>query len=192
MRENIDNIIKLAWCDKTSFEKIKRVHGITESEVIKIMRKKELYLKNHLNFRVMFRVISIIIFLFLSITSVKADQNDPRLNNLFKKLNKTENQQEISDIIKDIWDIWYEVDDPKVIEYFEKGIQAMRIRNYPLAVRFFNDLIKEEPNFAEAWNKRATVYFMMGDFDKSMQDIIKTLELEPRHFGALDLSLIHI
>ena len=40
MQENIDNIIKLAWCDKTSFEKIKRIHGITESEVIKLMRKK--------------------------------------------------------------------------------------------------------------------------------------------------------
>ena len=39
MQENIDNIIKLAWCDKTSFEKIKRIYGITESEVIKIMRK---------------------------------------------------------------------------------------------------------------------------------------------------------
>ena len=39
MQENIDNIIKLAWCDKTSFEKIKRIHGISESEVIKIMRK---------------------------------------------------------------------------------------------------------------------------------------------------------
>ena len=39
MEFNIDNIIKLAWCDKTSFEKIKRIHGITESEVIKIMRK---------------------------------------------------------------------------------------------------------------------------------------------------------
>ena len=162
-------------------------------EELENMRKKELYLKNHLNFRVMFRVISIITFLLLSITSVKADQNDPRLNNLFKKLNKTENQQEISNIIKDIWDIWYEVDDPKVIEYFEKGIQAMRIRNYPLAVRFFNNLIEEDPNFAEAWNKRATVYFMMGDFDKSMQDIIKTLELEPRHFGALDgMGLIFI
>ena len=162
-------------------------------EELENMRKKELCLKNHLNFKAMFKAISIIIFLFLSFNSVKADQNDPRLNNLFKKLNKTENQQEISNIIKDIWDIWYEVDDPKVIEYFEKGIQAMRIRNYPLAVRFFNNLIEEDPNFAEAWNKRATVYFMMGDFDKSMQDIIKTLELEPRHFGALDgMGLIFI
>ena len=162
-------------------------------EELENMRKKELYLKNHLNFITMFRSVSIITLLFLFITSVKADQNDPRLNNLFEKLNKTENQEQISDIIKDIWDIWYEVDDPKVIEYFEKGIQAMRIRNYPLAVRFFNNLIEEDPNFAEAWNKRATVYFMMGDFDKSMQDIIKTLELEPRHFGALDgMGLIFI
>ena len=157
------------------------------------MKKKELCLKNHLNFKVMFRLISIITFLFLSITSVKADQNDPRLNNLFQKLSETQNQEEITDLIGDIWNIWYEVDDPKVIEYFEKGIQAMRIRNYPLAVRFFNNLIDEDPDFAEAWNKRATVYFMMGDFDKSMQDIIKTLELEPRHFGALDgMGLIFI
>ncbi len=157
------------------------------------MKKKEAYQKNHLNLRVMSKLLSIIIFLFLSTTSAKSDQNDPRLNNLFKKLNETENQEEISDLIKNIWDIWYEVDDPKVIEYFEKGIQAMRIRNYPLAVRFFNNLIEKDPNFAEAWNKRATVYFMMGDFDKSMQDIIKTLELEPRHFGALDgMGLIFI
>ena len=155
------------------------------------MKKREAYQKNHLNLRAMFKFFSIMIFLFT--TKVYADQNDPRLNNLFKQLNETKNQEEISDLIKNIWNIWYEVEDPKVIEYFEKGIQAMRIRNYPLAIRFFNNLIEEDPNFAEAWNKRATVYFMMGDFDKSMQDIIKTLELEPRHFGALDgMGLIFI
>ena len=155
------------------------------------MKKREAYQKNHLNLRAMFKFFSIMIFLFT--TKVYADQNDPRLNNLFKQLNETKNQEEISDLIKNIWNIWYEVEDPKVIEYFEKGIQAMRIRNYPLAIRFFNNLIEEDPNFAEAWNKRATVYFMMGDFNKSMQDIIKTLELEPRHFGALDgMGLIFI
>ena len=143
--------------------------------------------------RVMFKIFIISIsILFASKISI-ADQNDPRLNNLFKKLNETENQDEIRDLISDIWNIWYEVDDPKVIEYFEKGIQAMNIRNYPLAIRFFNNLIEEDPNFAEAWNKRATAYFMMGDFDRSMLDIVKTLELEPRHFGALDgMSLIFI
>ena len=157
------------------------------------MKRKETYLKNHLNMRVMFKIFIISISILFASKIAIADQNDPRLNNLFKKLNETENQDEIRDLISDIWNIWYEVDDPKVIEYFEKGIQAMNIRNYPLAIRFFNNLIEEDPNFAEGWNKRATVHFMMGNFDESMQDIIKTLELEPRHFGALDgMSLIFI
>ena len=157
------------------------------------MKKKEAYLKDHSSLKAMYKILSIILFLFITTTTVTADQNDPRLNNLFKKLNQTENQEEIRELIANIWDIWYEVDDPKVIEYFEKGIQAIRIRNYPLAIRFFNNLIEEDPNFAEGWNKRATVHFMMGNFDQSMQDIIKTLELEPRHFGALDgMGLIFI
>ena len=157
------------------------------------MKRKEIYPKNHLNIRVIFKILIISISLLFASKIALADQNDPRLNNLFKKLNETENQDEIRDLISDIWNIWYEVDDPKVIEYFEKGIQAMNLRNYPLAIRFFNNLIEEDPNFAEGWNKRATVHFMMGNFDQSMQDIIKTLELEPRHFGALDgMGLIFI
>ncbi len=157
------------------------------------MKRKEIYLINHLSMKVMFKIFILSLsFLFVS-NVVIADQNDPRLNNLFKKLNETENQDEIRNLISDIWNIWYEVDDPKVIEYFEKGIQAMNLRNYPLAIRFFNNLIKEDPNFAEGWNKRATVHFMLGNFDESMKDIIKTLELEPRHFGALDgMGLIFI
>ena len=157
------------------------------------MKRKEIYPKNHLNMRIIFKILIVSISLLFASKIASADQNDPRLNNLFKKLNETENQDEIRDLISDIWNIWYEVDDPKVIEYFEKGIQAMNLRNYPLAIRFFNNLIEEDPNFAEGWNKRATVHFMMGNFDQSMQDIIKTLELEPRHFGALDgMGLIFI
>ena len=157
------------------------------------MKRKEIYPINHLSMKVMFKIFILSLsFLFVS-NVVIADQNDPRLNNLFKKLNETENQDEIRNLISDIWNIWYEVDDPKVIEYFEKGIQAMNLRNYPLAIRFFNNLIEEDPNFAEGWNKRATVHFMLGNFDESMNDIIKTLELEPRHFGALDgMGLIFI
>ena len=157
------------------------------------MKRKEIYPKNHLNMRVISKILIISISLLFASKIALADQNDPRLNNLFKKLNETENQDEIRDLISDIWNIWYEVDDPKVIEYFEKGIQAMNLRNYPLAIRFFNNLIEEDPNFAEGWNKRATVHFMLGNFDESMKDIIKTLELEPRHFGALDgMGLIFI
>ena len=157
------------------------------------MKRKDNYLKNLLNLKTMFKVFFIVTCLLLYSKFSLADQNDPRLNNLFEKLYETENQEEIRDLISDIWNIWYEVEDSKVIEYFKKGIQAMNVRNYPLAIRSFDNLIEEDPNFAEGWNKRATVHFMMGNFDESMKDIIKTLELEPRHFGALDgMGLIFI
>ena len=103
------------------------------------MKRKEIYPKNHLKMKVIFKILIISISLLFASKIALADQNDPRLNNLFKKLNETENQDEIRDLISDIWNIWYEVDDPKVIEYFEKGIQAMNLRNYPLAIRFFNN-----------------------------------------------------
>ena len=91
------------------------------------MKRKEIYPKNHLNMRVIFKILIVSISLLFASKIALADQNDPRLNNLFKKLNETENQDEIRDLISDIWNIWYEVDDPKVIEYFEKGIQAMNL-----------------------------------------------------------------
>ena len=149
------------------------------------MKRKEIYPKNHLNMRVISKILIVSISLLFASKIALADQNDPRLNNLFKKLNETENQDEIRDLISDIWNIWYEVDDPKVIEYFEKGIQAMNLRNYPLAIRFFNNLIEEDPNFAEGWNKRATVLYLMGNFELSQNDIDMVLKLEKRHFGAL-------
>ena len=55
-----------------------------------------------------------------------------------------------------------------------------------MSIAFFTKVIEKKPNFAEGWNKRATAYFMIGEFDKSMFDINQTLKLEPRHFGALD------
>ena len=140
-----------------------------------------------------FSSLILIIFLSLFNFTTSADQNDSRLDNLFKELKRANDQENIKELISDIWNIWYQADDLKVIEYFEKGIQAMQLKNYPLAIRFFNNLIDIDPNFAEAWNKRATVHFIMGNFDQSMKDIKRTLDLEPRHFGALDgMSLIFI
>ena len=52
--------------------------------------------------------------------------------------------------------------------------------------KLFSETIELSPDFAEAWNKRATVYFLQGELEKSIADIDKTLELEPQHFGALD------
>ena len=124
-----------------------------------------------------------------------ADQNDKRLNYLFDKLNVTEDQQEIEKLTNQIWKIWHEIDDPKMTRAFETGVQMMNLGFHSRAIDYFNKVIVEKPNFAEAWNKRATAHFMMGNFDLSMQDISQTLQLEPRHFGALDgmgLIFIHL
>ena len=138
-----------------------------------------------------------IILIFILIVSLKlhADQNDQRLNYLFDKLAITKDQQEIETLTNQIWKIWHEIDDPKMTRAFETGVQMMNLGFHSRAIDYFDKVIFEMPNFAEAWNKRATAHFMMGNFDLSMRDISKTLELEPRHFGALDgmgLIFIHL
>ena len=118
--------------------------------------------------------------------SLKADQNDSRLDNLFKLLLETDSEITINNITSNIWDIWYETNDPKIEADFYRGMESMRTGDLLMSVAFFTRVIEKNPTFAEGWNKRATVYFMLGKIDKSMIDIIETLKLEPRHFGAMD------
>ena len=65
------------------------------------------------------------------------------------------------------------------------AVDAMDAKNYPLALDVLDQVIVLKPDFAEAWNKRATVYYLIDDYSASLSDIRATLALEPRHFGAL-------
>jgi tetratricopeptide (TPR) repeat protein len=132
------------------------------------------------------KFIKIVILVFIFSFTVKADQFDVRLTNLFDQLYFLEDAQEINLITKKIWDIWHETNDIKIEADFYRGMESMRIRDLIMSIAFFTKVVEKKPDFAEGWNKRATAYFMMGEFDKSMLDINKTLKLEPRHFGALD------
>ena len=137
---------------------------------------------------------TLIVFLLFS-CSLKADQNDARLENLFEILSKTESDIQINEVTSNIWDIWHETNDPSIEEDFYRGLESMRMGDLIMAVAFFTRVIDKNPNFAEGWNKRATVYYMLGKFDASMMDIHETLQLEPRHFGAMDgmgLIFIHL
>jgi len=142
---------------------------------------------------IMFKIIFTSLFFFTIPLSLYADQNDKRLNYLFDKLAIAEEEKDINKITNQIWKIWHEIDDPKTTRDFETGVQMMNLGYYKRSIDYFDKVILNKPNFAEAWNKRATAHFMMGNFDLSMQDIGQTLQLEPRHFGALDgMGLIFI
>jgi tetratricopeptide (TPR) repeat protein len=135
---------------------------------------------------------TLIVFLLFAF-SIKADQNDARLENLFEILSKTESDIQINEVTSSIWDIWYETNDPLIEADFYRGLESMRTGDLIMSVAFFTRVIDKNPNFAEGWNKRATVYYMLGKFDASMMDIHETLKLEPRHFGAMDgMGLIFI
>ena len=137
---------------------------------------------------------TLIVFLLFAF-SIKADQNDARLEDLFEILSKTESDNQINAVTSSIWDIWHETNDPLIEADFYRGLESMRTGDLLMAVAFFTRVIDKNPNFAEGWNKRATVYYMLGKFDASMMDIHETLKLEPRHFGAMDgmgLIFIHL
>ena len=135
----------------------------------------------------------IFILLLLNSSFVFADQKDSRLNSLFDELFLSNDNMQASTILADIWDIWSIAENVEAQKIFDEGNNMMDRGSLEEAITLFTQVIDLKPDFAEGWNKRATVHFMMGNFDQSMQDIIKTLELEPRHFGALDgMGLIFI
>ena len=75
--------------------------------------------------------------------------------------------------------------DEKLTARLEEGSQFVRDQNYVKAKDIFTEVINLDQNWAEAWNKRATVLYMLGEFQKSQDDIDQVLALEQRHFGAL-------
>ena len=118
--------------------------------------------------------------------SLKADQNDPKLEKLFQSIKDTKNENELAVLTSSIWTIWYETEDYETQILFNQGTGLLESNSYEESLNIFNSVIKQSPNFAEGWNKRATLHFLMGNYDESIKDINKTLSLEPRHFGALD------
>ena len=124
-------------------------------------------------------------FLLLLTASADADQNDVRLVELFRSLKSTESVSRASVFESKIWHIWMEHYDPEVESAMFQGIEAMKLQQFERAFGHFSLLIKLAPDYAEGWNKRATVLYLMGRFKDSEADVVRTLELEPRHFGAL-------
>ena len=121
----------------------------------------------------------------------RADQRDGRLEGLFARL-PSASQGEAQAIEQRIWRIWSEAGDPQVDLLLQEGVLAMSQARFRAALERFDRMVAEAPDFAEGWNKRATLHYLMGNFGASVRDIQRTLDLEPRHFGALSgLGLIY-
>ena len=128
----------------------------------------------------------LIILLILFSNFAQADQKDERLIELFDKLFLSTNNMEASKLLFNIWDIWSIADNQETQIIFDEANQFMDVGELDNAIELLTKVVKQSPEFAEGWNKRATVYFLKGELNKSISDIEKTLNLEPRHFGALD------
>jgi tetratricopeptide (TPR) repeat protein len=114
-----------------------------------------------------------------------ADQRDPTLPPLFKSLKTATSSHEAGAVEDRIWEIWAETGDPVLDKLMVQSSDAMGRSDFSAALQDINQIVARKPDFAEGWNKRATVHYLMGDYEKALSDIDRTLELEPRHFGAL-------
>jgi tetratricopeptide (TPR) repeat protein len=124
---------------------------------------------------------------------VLAAQDDPRLDALFGRLAVTDDTREAQLCETVIWSIWHQSGDPRIDALMARGLGAMATEDYDEAEKTFTQIVERAPNFAEGWNKRATVRYLLGKHRGSIEDIDKTLVLEPRHFGALSgLGLVYL
>ncbi|MHA1564940.1 MAG: tetratricopeptide repeat protein [Alphaproteobacteria bacterium] len=130
-------------------------------------------------------MIALVALIILPFAAASADQTDPRLDRLFAVLQTTDSDREARQAEQLIWAIWVHSDDPSAQSSMSNGIEAMSRNRLDDALAIFDRLVLEAPDFAEGWNKRATIHFMLGNLEQSIADVDHTLDLEPRHFGAL-------
>jgi Tfp pilus assembly protein PilF len=108
-----------------------------------------------------------------------------RLDALFERLANAANAVEASQIEDAIWAAWMSHPDAAAAERLELATAAIGAGDHAAAERLLDQLVAAHPGYAEAWNKRATLYFRMHRDADSVRDIHRTLALEPRHFGAI-------
>lgn len=129
--------------------------------------------------------ICLVATLFWPFSPLSADQSDPRLEPLFTALLNAENFNAGQTIEQRIWQLWTDSGNSTVNSMMRNGIEAMERGEFDLATSQFDAIVALAPNFAEGWNKRATIHYLQNRLVESMRDIHRTLALEPRHFGAL-------
>jgi len=86
---------------------------------------------------------------------------------------------------RSVWQVWSRSGDAAIDALFQQGVAQMSQGAADEAVATFTRIIDTKPDFAEGWNKRATLYFLIGDFEKSLRDCDEVVKRNPEHFGVL-------
>ena len=107
------------------------------------------------------------------------------LDALFDQLRSAPDDATAQAITNQIWIYWTTPADPVLAARMKDVLELRQRADFPGVIALLDDIVTDYPTYAEAWNQRATVYYLLRNFDQSMSDIEKVLELEPRHFGAL-------
>ena len=136
------------------------------------------------------KILTILSVSLLFFSNVNAEERDNKLDKLFTQLKNTKELSSAQVIENKIWEIWsvHPSDDRRgfrLTELLIQGTRLMNMRELSKAYELFTKVITVESDWAEAWNKRATVLYLMEQYESSLADIEITLVLEPRHFGAL-------
>jgi tetratricopeptide (TPR) repeat protein len=114
-----------------------------------------------------------------------AQKRAARLDDLFASLKRESNEVKAARIASLIQLQWQNSGSATVDLMMGWAAKAMEEKKYSVALDFLDQVVVMKPDYAEGWNRRATLHFMMNDYGRSMADIQKTLTLEPRHFGAM-------
>ena len=107
------------------------------------------------------------------------------LDRLFASLRKASGEQAAKATEEKIWELWSRSDSTTAEVLLGQAVVAMGAADNAASLEILDRIIAAYPTYAEAWNKRATLHFMIGNYNTSLSDIEKVLDLEPRHFGAL-------
>jgi tetratricopeptide (TPR) repeat protein len=125
-----------------------------------------------------------ILRLISSYRSRRPARVSPLLDELFRRLARCEQPQAVETEDR-IWDIWMHHPHRAAARELDLATRDIAARRYDIAETRLTRLVRRAPDFAEAWHKRAALYYMLGRDAECLRDIGRTLELEPRHFGAM-------
>lgn len=115
----------------------------------------------------------------------QAHVDSAQLDLLFPQLANSSSAEEARVIANQIWQVWLNPTTPELADRMDRITAARTVGSYQHAIEMLTNVTEEYPDYAEAWNQRATLYFFLGDYEASLADVEETLAREPRHFGAL-------